>query len=157
MLKPRGHAGGVDAGSAVECLLGGASLDPALVEQRGSQADAAHHLHAVEAWLAQRERVLEVNARGPVAAETSEVSGGDRAGAGVLGGVEGAHPLRDVGAEAVRQELVGGAEVRLGPALVAEGRVRPAVWEATNAFVAGLAPFLAATPRRPRGVLWRPR
>ncbi|MFF8023880.1 hypothetical protein ACFZDJ_22730 [Streptomyces sp. NPDC007896] len=102
-------------------------------------------------------RVLEVNARCPVAAETSEVSGGDRAGAGQLGSVEVAHPLRDVGAEPVRQELVGGAEVRLGLALVAEGRVHPAVWEATNAFVAGIAAFLAMTPRRPRGVLGCPR
>ncbi|WP_244902727.1 hypothetical protein [Streptomyces griseoruber] len=54
-----------------------------------------------------------------------EVAGGDRAGAGVLGGVEVAHPCGDVVAEPVRQELVRPGQVRLGLALVAEGGVDP--------------------------------
>lgn len=65
-------------------------------------------------------------------------------------------PIRDIGAKPVRQELVGDSEVRLGPALVAEDRVYPALWEATNAFVAAIAAFLAVSPRRPRGVLGVP-
>ncbi|MCX5252528.1 MULTISPECIES: hypothetical protein [Streptomyces] len=60
------------------------------------------------------------------AVESGEVAGGDRAGAGMLGRVEVAHPLGDVVAESVRQEAVGVAEVPVGLPLVAEGRVHPA-------------------------------
>ncbi|MFI9296757.1 hypothetical protein [Streptomyces gardneri] len=54
-----------------------------------------------------------------------QIASGDRAGAGVLCGVEVRDPLRGL-TEPVGQEFVGVAEVPVGLALVAEGRVNPA-------------------------------
>ncbi len=66
-----------------------------------------------------------MDARGAGAADAGEVAGGDRAGAGVLGGVEVRHPLRDVVAQVVGHQLLGSAEVPLCITFVAEGRLHP--------------------------------
>ncbi|MGW0363671.1 hypothetical protein [Streptomyces sp. NPDC002990] len=113
-----------DLRRAIERRLGrlGAPLGLALLEQRGGQTDAVHDADALEPRLTQRDRVLEVDPRGPVAtAESGEVARGDRAGAGVFGRVLVAHPRRDAIAGPARQEFVAmigaPAEFRLAAAV----------------------------------------
>ena len=69
----------------------------------------------------------------------------------MFGGVEVAHPLRDVVAQAVGHQIVGGAEMLLGLALVAEAAWTRPVWEATSALAAGRPAFAAATPSSASG------
>ncbi|MFI1702428.1 hypothetical protein ACH419_41800 [Streptomyces bobili] len=110
----------------VERLLGrrGAPLGLTLVEQRGGEPNAVHDADAVEPRLPEFQRILEVGARSFAGtAKLGEVPGGNRAGTGVLDNVEVRDPSGDVLSEPVRQEFIGVAEMLLGLALVAEGRV----------------------------------